>query len=52
MGTRIKCLIALIALSILEIGPVPIMGAIGVYVVIFRPQWFKNLVDDIYRKRR
>ena len=45
---RIKCAIVLIILMVLSIIPVPITSTIGLLVVIFRPVWFKNLVDDIY----
>ena len=33
---------------VFSVGPVPITSAIGLFVVIFRPIWFKKLVDTIY----
>ena len=45
---RIKCAIVFIVLMIFSIGPVPITSMIGLFVVIFRPNWFKKLVDNIY----
>lgn len=48
MSTRITCIIVLIVLVLIEIGPIPVTGMIGLYVVIFRPFWFKELVDRIY----
>jgi hypothetical protein len=28
--------------------PIPITSTIGLLIVIFRPNWFKRLVDTIY----
>jgi len=33
---------------IISIGPFPITSTICLYVVIFRPRWFKSLVDKVY----
>jgi hypothetical protein len=33
---------------IFSIGPVPVTSTIGLFVVIFRPNWFKKLVLTIY----
>ncbi|WP_394754811.1 hypothetical protein [Crenothrix sp.] len=46
--TRLKCAVVLILFAILGLGPFPVTSLLGVYVVIFRPQWFKNLVARIY----
>ena len=46
--TRIKCAIVFIVFMVFSVGPVPITSAIGLFVVIFRPIWFKKLVDTIY----
>ncbi|MCQ8117374.1 hypothetical protein [Methylomonas rosea] len=46
--TRIQCAIAFIVFMLFSIGPIPITSSIGLYVVIFRPRWFKELVDKIY----
>jgi hypothetical protein len=48
LSARIKCALALIILTIVGLGPFPITSAIGLFIVLFRPQWFKNLVDSIY----
>lgn len=45
---RIKCAIVFIVFMIVSIGPVPITSTMGLLVVIFRPTWFKKLVDNIY----
>lgn len=47
--TRFSCVLALILLSILEIAPVPILGLLGLYIVLLRPRWFLELVEKIYR---
>lgn len=48
---RWLCLLALILITLLEIGPVPITGLVLMYVVIFRPQWFYDVVQSIYKHR-
>lgn len=45
---RLICIIVLLLISILEISPVPITPLLLLYVVIFRPLWFYNLVMKIY----
>ncbi len=45
---RIKSLVCLLILLLLDIAPVPVTSAIGLYVVIARPKWFKALVEKIY----
>ncbi|MDT4288065.1 hypothetical protein RO575_00670 [Methylomonas sp. MO1] len=49
--TRIKCAIVFIVFMLFSIGPIPITSSIGLYVVIFRPRWFKELVDKIYNDK-
>jgi len=48
LSARIKCAFVLIILTVVGLGPLPITSVIGLFIVIFRPQWFKNLVDTIY----
>jgi len=48
MKARILTALSLVALGIIGIGPIPTTTLIIIYVVIFRPQWFKELVDAIY----
>ena len=45
---RIKCGLALIFIAIVSIGPIPIISTLGAFVALFRPRWFKTLVDKIY----
>lgn len=46
--TRMKCLGVLLLLALLEIGPVPIAPFLGMYLVIWRPPWFLELVNRLY----
>jgi hypothetical protein len=47
---RILCILVLSAISILEISPIPITPILLIYVVLFRPPWFYELVIKIYDK--
>lgn len=49
--TRIKCAVVLIIMMSLSISPIPITSTIGLWVVMFRPKWFKQLVDRVYEGR-
>ncbi|TAN51497.1 MAG: hypothetical protein EPN21_06430 [Methylococcaceae bacterium] len=46
---RALTFILLLLLTVLEIGPIPIAGLLLLWVVLFRPLWFYNLVLDIYK---
>jgi hypothetical protein len=48
---RFICLLVLLLITILEIGPVPITGLLLIWVVLFRPLWFYELVKEIYNKQ-
>lgn len=48
--TRLKCIMCLLALLLLDIAPVPITGAIGLYVIAVRPVWFQQVVQKIYEE--
>ena len=49
MTIKTKYLIALILLAIVDmVIPLPIIGAILIYVLLQRPPWFRNVVTDIY----
>ena len=43
---RIKCALILIIFSLIPI--LPVTGTIGLFIVIFRPIWFKKLVEKVY----
>ncbi|MCX7088341.1 MAG: hypothetical protein NTV00_09840 [Methylococcales bacterium] len=47
---RIVYLLILLLVTLLEIGPLPISGLVLMWVVIFRPQWFYDVVQKIYGK--
>jgi hypothetical protein len=42
------CILVLLALIVLHIIPLPIFEILILFVMIFRPIWFKNLVDQLY----
>lgn len=42
------CIVVLLVLIVLHIIPLPILEVLILYVMIARPRWFKNLVDQIY----
>jgi len=50
VAVRIRCILALIFLMLLDIGPIPITATIGLFVVFFRPRWFSDLVNALYGK--
>ncbi|WP_154671595.1 hypothetical protein [Candidatus Methylobacter oryzae] len=45
-AARLKCALALIIFMLIPI--LPVTGTIGLFILIFRPIWFKRLVDDVY----
>lgn len=48
---RVICLLILLVITVLEIGPIPISGLLLIWVVLFRPAWFYDLVLKIYDKK-
>jgi hypothetical protein len=46
IGSRIKCALVLIVFMLIPI--IPVTGTIGLFIVIYRPSWFKKLVDKVY----
>jgi hypothetical protein len=47
--TRIKCALVLIIFMLIPL--LPITSTIGLFIVIFRPNWFKKLVDKVYAEK-
>ncbi|MCX7067606.1 MAG: hypothetical protein NTW85_07945 [Methylococcales bacterium] len=46
---RLKCALVLLVFMSLSIIPMlPITSTLGLFIVIFRPLWFKKLVDKVY----
>lgn len=41
-------IIVLLVLIVLHVIPLPILEVLILFVMIFRPLWFKNLVDQFY----
>ena len=52
MSIKTKSLIFLVILGIIDVViPIPILGVILIYIVLQRPPWFRNLVQEIYNTR-
>jgi hypothetical protein len=50
MTLKTRTLIGLVGLSIIDtVIPIPIVGLILVFVIVQKPPWFQNLVDEIYK---
>jgi hypothetical protein len=48
---RIFLILLLTIVSIIEIGPIPMTPLLLLWVVIFRPAWFYDLVARVYQKK-
>ncbi|BBL57633.1 hypothetical protein [Methylomonas koyamae] len=44
------CCVVLLVLIVLHIIPLPILELTILYVMLFRPAWFKDLVDQLYSR--
>lgn len=49
IAVRIKCALVLMIFMLIPIFP--ITSTICLIAVIFRPRWFKKLVDDVYANK-
>lgn len=38
----------MLLLMLIDVGPFPVTALLALYIVIIRPQWFKNMIDEIY----
>jgi hypothetical protein len=47
---RILFILVLVVISIIEIGPIPITPILLIWVGLFRPKWFYELILKIYSK--
>lgn len=45
---RVKWLLVLVTIGCLEILPIPVTDSILIFVVLYRPLWFKRVVDKLY----
>lgn len=48
---RLKWLVGLLIMVVIEVGPFPVSALIFLYIFIFRPSWFKVFVDRLYSER-
>ena len=49
MTRKTRTLIVLIALSLVDaIVPIPIVGIILIVVILQKPTWFQDLVQEVY----
>ncbi len=48
---RFYCFVILLVVTIVEIGPFPFTGLLLMWVVLFRPAWFYDLILKIYGKK-
>ncbi|MGJ0483279.1 MAG: hypothetical protein ACR65R_01940 [Methylomicrobium sp.] len=48
----VLCFIAVVGLIVLHVIPLPILETLVLYVLIARPYWFKELVDQIYSSKK
>ncbi len=44
------CCLVLLVLIVLHIIPLPLLELTILYVMLFRPAWFKDLVDQLYSR--
>jgi hypothetical protein len=45
---RIEWLLVLLFMMLIDIGPFPFTATICLYILLFRPRWFKKWVDRLY----
>jgi len=44
----VVCFLVMLGLIVSHVIPLPILEVLILYVMIFRPPWFKSLVDQLY----
>ena len=50
MNIRTKSIFVLILLGIVDVViPIPIIGLMLIYVIVQKPSWFVDIVQEIYR---
>jgi hypothetical protein len=50
MRTKTKCLIWVIFFMLLEFLPFPVLGFVLLHIILNRPPWFLNWVEQLYRE--
>jgi len=49
VNTKTKTLLSLVILALIDIIiPVPLTGILLIYVLLEKPDWFRNVVSEIY----
>lgn len=48
--TRIKCVLSLLGLLVVDIAPIPVTALIAFPVILNRPLWFVRIVAGVYGK--
>ncbi|MDD5276155.1 MAG: hypothetical protein PHR16_08740 [Methylovulum sp.] len=48
---RLYYFVVVTFISILDIAPIPVFGLLLMWVIVFRPQWFYDVVLKIYGKQ-
>jgi len=52
MNIRTKSIFVLILFGMVDVViPIPIIGLILIYVIVQKPSWFLDLIQEIYRLR-
>ncbi len=46
---RLVCILLMLVVTIIDIGPFPITSLLMIWILLFRPSWFYDLVQRIYR---
>jgi len=52
MKTRIFTILFLLLMSVASFLPFPTTTLICLFAAIFRPHWFKRVVDEVYKSKR
>lgn len=45
---RAKWLLILVTIGCFEVLPIPVTDSILIFVLLYRPKWFKRVVDKLY----
>ncbi len=52
MKLRIFAILFLLLMSIASFLPFPTTTLLCLYAAIFRPRWFKTVVDEVYKSKQ
>ncbi len=48
LAWRLKWFLVLIFMMIIDLGPIPFSATLLMFVFIFRPIWFRTVIDKLY----